>query len=940
MVFGDSKLSQKVIAASDKKPEFRFYVGEKGSGVSLRDLENMTKAQKTEARKNSAFFNFNLSTMSAEVSQLDKLINPDSVKVMTGFAGVAVSPIVSAMIDSSVQSGNVGNEDSAAVNKALVHSIVVDATQDGLTVNSTMVLEARARVNICPNSYLETTEKAKCFFRSYRAEGPWTAPISAVYANSLIEADLRDHLLNTIRETCNMYVLSNGGLYGQFKRIENTNGIGRKYRTLFPESGRAGSPEEVAEYISLADKAWQPNKTTIGNGSVQDLYKVLMTSSIDDPYVRVNKVATCGPGYPLDVKRRDCYVSDLMFNNDVLELLAESDEQCDYGKKERPESFEMVVNYFSSVMTVWVKPKFEIMKREKLKSKVRNIYVFPSFAQVTVGKLCTIFNEINDEPLEKGSMSLKGFNPFYSKIDGVINKIKSRRIAFYSDNLYCYDKDKDTLYSLDVEKMESTSTISEGYIFMEYLLSCLGVQNKDANLCEFLRLVGGSFAHDRVGQVNAYTGEVVGLMSGSQTTFLINHFRMARAASIAFANYSRLVEIVRSVVDGEAVPIPLEWKIFFNLEKTCSSASRKSSNLGVCDGMSEYVNFKRAYQEPGTLSNFGAIIKLDLLGFDGTAVQLPIDEKFGAQSGKIILCACLDFERLMKAIMYRKPSLIPKKKNNKDVDELTAAGQGVVTITIQLMTLQALYLTGGYAYPTAHTILQSTFMLQRDNLYSELNKVMKGLDVNSLSENVVLDFLTDVVKSAMVVVSEDLEDSDMDMFQGSAETLAYQILQSAINGEDNEFALKRFMNRRDVITNFHTEYGEKEKRRKALEKMKLKLMPKKGGHSAIASIMSGAVQGGLQKRDKRAPQKRERKPNITVVEPNEDEAAREPAETEERPKTKRRVDIPVNVADAEQDEDVTTFVARVKQVSRKRGDTPSTEREELPRLAGTSGFNF
>ena len=89
--------------------------------------------------------------------------------------------------------------------------------------------------------------------------------------------------------------------------------------------------------------------------------------------------------------------------------------------------------------------------------------------------VCAQFNAVNAEPFQNGAKSLKGFSPMYGGMDDTLKNLEKVTIAGYSDNVYYFDKATRTLFSMDVEKMESTSTPLEAVNVMKVIIDCVGI---------------------------------------------------------------------------------------------------------------------------------------------------------------------------------------------------------------------------------------------------------------------------------------------------------------------------------------------------------------------------------------------------------------------------------------------------------------------------------
>lgn len=814
--------------------EGSFYVGENGMGSNLAQVMDMTRHSKGVLRDLmfAAWGVPNLDDESQAIRRKDAELTGNFVKKAISFklyvdpAGQPVPDVSQNYISAEILAQpmtieQLTDEDTKAF---CISSVIKLSGDSGVAINAHLFLNEHARVTIrlpWVDDSLALTNTAPVFKRSFQSVAAWLAPYNAINSSQANDEPRWKSAIRAFVACTHRYILSNGGLYGQIARVKNTNTIGEGLRTLHPEASRVGSQGAWDQYVSDVKTSWFIHGDTMTLG---DLYTQLFTRSVGDEWLKINKTATCGPGYPTTDTRKQTFTSDIFVANSTLGRLSNLDLDVEKGLITRDTAhtaMRPILEWYEAVMKVWVKPKFEVMLREKLFTKVRNIYVFPSFAQVLIGKFCSIFNAYNNEVLGNSGYSLKGFNPMYSQLDRIIKEIMTKQWAFYSDNVYYYSKATKTLYSLDVEKMESTSTPQEGALAVTMMLSAFGL-DQETCLGRFLIATGGVYANDRTGALGDYSGTVIGLMSGSQTTFLINHFRMACATTRLRAHQDELEKLLETTPSGSGIKIPREWGIYFYLERTCSTADPKSENACISCESSRYVNIEMAYQSPGTIYKMGPIVHLDMLGFDGTTVTFP-EENFGDQNGQTVMLACLDYERLMKAITYRKPG----KRQKPTQDKKTQQVQTMVVLVVEIMTLRTLYITGGYAYQEASDLLITTASLQRTNLLLEYQGLCSLLGIDSLTGSAEGRAILENILSMAIEADENAVTVDDGVHPVDPAESAREILMMLEDAQKFEVFFQRFMDRANVIRAFHSNIGKAE--RDAARKKKLEELEKRKG---------------------------------------------------------------------------------------------------------------
>ena len=353
---------------------------------------------------------------------------------------------------------------------------------------------------------------------------------------------------------------------------------------------------------------------------------------------------------------------------------------------------------------------------------------------------------------------------------------------------------------------------------MDVLMTMAGLP-LDSALADYLRYIGGDFSHDPVGVLQDNLIQVPGLSSGSQTTFLTNHVRMA-------LNFGRMMgfllenpNFLSNLKDGDPIPFPYEQlKVNFNVELTTTSSFQPTEN-SIYSGLS-FVDLTRVYQAPGTLVGFGPLIRLDLLGFDCTVVQL--DPAQFPEDDEITFCACLDYERLMKAISFRKTQSATKKKGgplNESIDLV----HNFATSMVSIMTMQTLYIVGGYAYPTAHFLIRSIVNLLLTEISNAVHQYKEYARTVNWTEDQAVEHMTAIItkQSEEFLGGSDslnryVAPSVTDQLSGMIHSMVTKLMRGDVE------SVSQFLERDEVIKRFHTKRGLAEKKER--EKAKLEMM--------------------------------------------------------------------------------------------------------------------
>lgn len=892
-----------------------FYVGEK-TGATRAQLYQMGRHAKDEARRTNirAFWEVPVPYNPAEVLKTadNKFTQTQRKACNETLQNIRDDPLGTFDFKTQLVMGKLDKLTQRFVT-SWANQIVADAVRDqehvpDVTTICARLVEAKSRggKNIFNHAKANTlaelgTFDAPVFNASYRSTPYWRTAFEAIIGfMKIYHKDDIDLVVKAIDYTVKTWILSSGGEVGQFNRIKNTRAVGQHWRKIFPTERRVD-----AAYMADMRKAWKLEQTDFHKfKDMRHIYVFAATGDYDDHFSVVNLKSTAGPGYSKEVKRGDVEITEVFLANTIVGLMSELEDpelvgslSAEKWSKEHRKSVSAQFDAFCRMTAVvWIKPKYEIMKIANLLTKVRNICVFPSWMQVVLSRFLTRLNMWEAKPLTGASHSLKGFSHMYCGMDSVIRQLFLVGFGFYSDNLY-YMTPQKTLLSMDVEKMESTSCREEARVVMSYILANLGVPA--SALADYLIKCGADYCHDNRGSIGDYTMEVIGLMSGSVSTFLVNHGRMAVACTRIKRWFALSPDVLKSVMAtprGTLITIPPEVGVYFGLELTSTTADRYDTKDGSVS-VSPYMDFTDAAQQPGTLKDFGPIVKADMLGCDVTTVVLPEDRvKYPTHAGKVIYLGALEFERTMKAIMFRKQKAT--FKNNKGSIANGDAIQLINQVT-ELSTLFTLYITGGYAYPETHMLITATAvriaLLMRDTIKSAL-KAGGITEIDAAS-----DFLTNIVYDALSN-RVDVEEGGLSIgVLGSTHDNAAAIIKMALGANEEEMVKTKFLNRALCIEHFHTEYGERlraeaikrdvSRVRERADRGKLKSLFGLTGDVAPMSIPATELYGDIPEPARIVYNAREKKPMKRTREVTHEDDHREaphPPEDEYYPVAKAR----------------------------------------------------
>lgn len=687
------------------------------------------------------------------------------------------------------------------------------------------------------NPELPTVRLCPSFKPRYKLVLPWTVPVttlSSTYYDSVPRGkELQVSAVKSVNLTLDTYLLTNGCFVGQIHRLKNVSDVAKVLRATYPPESRVSGYDFGAMSNGLG--------VHIGDYQFYNTLNQWYNYLVIDPDVEgasnlesvtIEKTASAGIIWNEGVKRKSTIISDIDYANRMIQALRKIETGED--AEENADQYQTLRNFLLSQSQVQIKPKFEIMKIANLYTKVRNIFVFSSCWQMHVALFMSKVKEVISQPLQGDGGSLLGFMPMYGGIQVLVDTMMTRAVndkqgvsgAFYSDNCYfvTWRNEVPMWYSCDVEKMECTSTVHEANKVMEYLCDLVGLPS--SYLRKYIVLMGGEFCHDCDGVLNDYIIPVPGLSSGSQTTLIINHLRMSNAFSklIRFFRASdQNKAILEAADDGAKLDIPTTLGVYFNLEKTVSSSGYTAVTALNTDDLSpprvSLHQYMRCLLEPsivetecvGTLQQFGGILTLDMLGFNATMVRITRDDKLDSDFEpddphmKVILCACLDYERVMKALCFRKT-----KEQRKDMSiAFDPSTTDFVVRVIHLMTLQTLFMVGGYAYPTASELIRGC----AKNIAANIFESYKTLLATATSHNNDPDHVMQMVKDILVKEAINfLTGGDLEIIVPESTAIQMAELAGGIMDKiiDNNNSWHEYFERERVITRFHTQTGKAE----------------------------------------------------------------------------------------------------------------------------------
>jgi hypothetical protein len=466
------------------------------------------------------------------------------------------------------------------------------------------------------------------------------------------------------------------------------------------------------------------------------------------------------------------------------------------------------------------KPKHETIEISKLFTKIRSIKVGQAYMQMQLGMLCTAFARRMKNVTTDGMLASNGnmysWTPVHGGMHSLITqlftldqKVNRERyfLFYYSDNVYVWDVKEKELWSLDVAKMESTSTVAEGMAIVNFmwvhtvdLMMEIDDLREDgvmylpgtdsavrAAMRHLLQAQGSVLNHDVICQRGHACFRALGLSTGSASTFLDNHLRMAssrpemqtvfnsehegvthfeQSAKNALAGESK----VYSFPSGAMVPFDLE----FTATTSPSAAGTELHEVRPPEGgypahlVPSYMGLQQAMDNPGTLDRFGPMSRTDLLGFDTTFVIVTEEDGVvGVQAPFVYAVGALSWDRVWKIIMFRKTDIGGKEKTDmpssrtKMYEELvgefgvpvaSAVDASLVAYT-NLSAVYSAYAMGGFAYKDTHDQATALIHFLVRDIYKKMSEVYAT--VNHAQKELLLGVIGMAAKKVLVSAIND-----------------------------------------------------------------------------------------------------------------------------------------------------------------------------------------
>lgn len=342
-----------------------------------------------------------------------------------------------------------------------------------------------------------------------------------------------------------------------------------------------------------------------------------------------------------NLKNGEVFATELLLGSLLLKDL---DENKDVSRWE------------SMIRLAALKPKFEIIEKEKVLERIRNIMCVSSATERpmqaihrTIEKVT--FKECVDKFEDFGYRSLKGFSPFkgyFSRFFTFIGALVAQEgpmILFYADNLFYVDKD--LWVSLDGKTFEAQFTRPTCHRLLRRIEEALPEGTHPA-FKKYLRVVQEPSLLDTVVTLGNQQFELNCLPSGRDLTYEANEERMA---SIGYV-WETL---------GKPAPVDADGKMTDAFKRVLTNSY---SDLRI-------ERIARGWQVGSH--------DLDLLGFRSYELDLT---PLGLAPRKI---AVLQKERILKALAFDKSDA------NKELSPIHR-------YAARLMKYRCLYLVGGAVY--------------------------------------------------------------------------------------------------------------------------------------------------------------------------------------------------------------------------------------------------
>lgn len=280
-------------------------------------------------------------------------------------------------------------------------------------------------------------------------------------------------------------------------------------------------------------------------------------------------------------------------------------------------------------------------------------------------------------------------------------RTSGRRLSFvyYADNVFIYDVLTKTLYSFDGVKMESGARLWEGHAVGKHIATNT-FANEDKSLIAAMAFFCAEMSINTQTMLFQRVITNPGLSTGVRSTFINNHYRTCN-------NTIKLLDEVdadwlASTKEDDVLPL-VESTTSYG--KTCDSndTSLNRKPLPYCLDITNLKDFKE----------FGPVVRLDLLGNDATAV-LDYDDDDSTSNPRAYLIGCLDKERLLKALLFKKT--VARTQDSSDVEPDDEEHKTLANAVVQYGKIYTLYLVGGFAYKDTHLMMNSMFNSAKEDI--------------------------------------------------------------------------------------------------------------------------------------------------------------------------------------------------------------------------------
>lgn len=603
------------------------------------------------------------------------------------------------------------------------------------------------------------------FRPSFRPAQPFEFVISALFNSDVLtkHLDLSSEQINAITDVINhlgkTFVLCSGTAAGQITRLQKCYKV---------QDDVANVPYPTYEKFKERIKKVFPIKQLKKGLTFDDLKA---DSEINVSNYAENYKSDAGLPFPVKFYRGDVKVKcdrettaiSTWYNlNAFIDFYKESDF---FGKGRCIEALRRF-------NVARLKPKFEIMTRESMSKKTRSVMVAPSLINNLVGGAIDYAISGSKTFFKRGQAyegSLYGFSVVHGGLNSMfanaaqvlINKEIAEKpivaVYYYSDNLYVFKQGAEGIvfYSFDASKMEASTRLLEAKFSIRAILELAYGADMDIAVLEFLVTLAAEFAVDQTTVWEDLLVTFPGLGSGAHCTFLINHLRMAQLASDIIEQGIELDNMKPGdQLDNKKYVHPLVMEL---------EDSSDIMHFGIGSVVRTLVDYKTITEAKksgcGTSGKFGSIVRLDLLGYDGTWYEFTNVENGITKSRKYFL-ACLNFDRLSRSLMYRK-----KQKIDDDDDEQIDKRLHPLVVTCQTyFTYINLYLIGGYAYEVIHNILRALALAMESIVLAEVTAAFPNFKDDEVGLNELFEFFykriipsfsdTDILADEDIISSE------------------------------------------------------------------------------------------------------------------------------------------------------------------------------------------